>query len=140
VLLDAGVFTTHSRFSPDGRRIAYVSNESGRAEVYVCNFEGPPARWQVSTEGGIDPRWAPNGRELFYIAPNQKMMSVPIVAGPDFVPGIPAELMTARYDPLPRNSYCVSPDGQRFLFLIPESDQNWPMTVVVNWQASGERR
>ncbi len=140
MLFESSFFSGQSRFSPDGRRIVYASNESGRPEIYVGNFEGPPAKWQVSTEGGIDPRWAPNGRELFYIAPNQKMMSVPIGAGPDFVPGTPVEVMPARYDALPRNSYCISPDGQRFLFLIPESDQNWPMTVVVNWQASGERR
>jgi len=139
VLFASSFFSTQARFSPDGRRIVYASNESGRPEIYVGNFEGPLAKWQVSTAGGLDPRWAPNGRELFYIAPNHKLMSVPVAPGPDFVPGTPSELMAARYETATRNSYCVSPDGQRFIFLVSESDQNWPMTVVVNWQASGER-
>jgi dipeptidyl aminopeptidase/acylaminoacyl peptidase len=68
-------------FSPDGRFLAYQSNESGRAEVYVQSFPGPGGKWQISTSGGRDPQWRADGKELYYRAPDQKLMAVDIQAG-----------------------------------------------------------
>jgi Tol biopolymer transport system component len=125
------------RFSPDGRWLAYVSNESGRFEIYVQPYPGPGGKWQISTEGGIDPVWNPNGRELFY-GSGDKMMVVDIAAQPGFAAGKPRMLFEGRYEraPVPVANYDVSPDGQRFLMLKPsEQAQAAPtqINVVLNW-------
>jgi len=65
-------------FSPDGRWVAYQSNESGRDEIYVRPFPGPGGQWQVSTAGGSDPRWRPDGKELYYLAPDLKLMAAAV--------------------------------------------------------------
>ena len=67
--------------SPDGRFLAYTSNESGRFEVYVQSFPGPGGKWQISTAGGGEPHWRADGKELYYRAPDQKVMAVEIRAG-----------------------------------------------------------
>ena len=79
------------RFSPDGRWLAYVSNESGRYEIYVQPYLGPGGRWQISTEGGTEQVWNPNGRELFY-RNGPKMMAVDIATQPNFAAGKPRVL------------------------------------------------
>ncbi|MCA1642389.1 MAG: protein kinase [Acidobacteria bacterium] len=83
---------THAQFSPDGRFVAYVSDESGRAEVYVQSFPAAGGKWQISTGGGDQPQWRRDGRELFYMAPDKTLMAVPIAAGGSFEPGSPAAL------------------------------------------------
>ncbi len=88
---------THPAFSPDGRWLAYQSNESGRAEIYVQNFPGPGGRWQVSTAGGVGPAWRADGKELFYAGPDQKLMAVDIQAGETFEAGVPRALFTRRF-------------------------------------------
>src|SRR4029077_15998782 len=105
-------------FSPDGRWIAYTSNESGRTEVYVRPYPGPGGKWQVSTDGGTEPAWNPKGRELFYRAGN-RMMATPVTFQPAFSVGKPAVLFEGSWLPSPRTSpnYDVSRDGQRFLML-----------------------
>jgi Tol biopolymer transport system component len=125
------------RFSPDGRWLAYSSNESGRFEIYVQPYPGPGGKWQISTEGGIDPVWNPNGRELFYSS-GDKMMAVDIAAQPGFAAGKPRMLFEGKYEraPVPVANYDVSPDGQRFLMLKPsEQEQAAPtqINVVLNW-------
>ena len=70
-----------AQFSPDGQWIAYESNESGRFEIYAQSFPDARSKWQVSTGGGIFPRWHPGGKELFYVAPNGRLMATPIVVG-----------------------------------------------------------
>jgi Tol biopolymer transport system component len=129
---------TSAQISRDGRFIAYMSNESGRSEVYVMDFPKPTARWKVSTEGGIEPRWRPDGRELFYIAPGRKLMAVDVrAAGATFAPGVPRVLFEANLDPrvAGRHRYVVSPDGQRFLIIAPaEQAGPTPLTVVLNWR------
>ena len=125
------------RFSPDGRWLAYNSDESGRYEVYVQPYPGPGGKWQISTEGGTEPVWNPNGRELFYRS-EDKMMAVDIATQPGFAAGRPRKLFEGRYGdfPLPaRANYDVSPDGQRFL-MTKETEQNSSATqinVVLNW-------
>jgi dipeptidyl aminopeptidase/acylaminoacyl peptidase len=126
-----------AQFSPDGRWIAYVSNESGRAEVYVQPYPGPGGKWQISTEGGSEPMWNLNGRELFYRA-GDRMMAVPVSMQKGFSSGRPQMLFAGRYasTQLPQTGpyYDVAADGQRFL-VVKESDDS-PTTainVVLNW-------
>ena len=131
----------NAMFSPDGRWIAYASDESGRSEIYVTSLAGPAGRWQVSTRGGRDPAWSPSGRELYYLTEDNRMMSVPIVAGESFNPGTPTFLFVVRYEPgFRRNVFCVAPDNQRFLFLVPIGETNTPITTVVNWRAGLGRK
>ncbi len=124
-----------SRFSPDGRWLAYISDESGRFEVYVQPYPGPGGKWQISTEGGAEPVWNPNGRELFYRTEN-KMMVVDISMRSSFSAGKPRVLFSEPYLPTPiiPANYDVSPDGQRFLMLKP-TEQAAPtqINVVLNW-------
>jgi hypothetical protein len=132
------------QFSPDGQWVAYVSNESGRHEIYVRPFPGPGGRWQISTEGGIQPRWSPDGKELFYIAPDANLVAVPIaVNGPVLNPGRPVPLFRSRIfgggrEIYQREQYDVGPDG-RFLINVPTDDAVAPpITLLLNWNP--ERR
>ena len=128
-------------FSPDGHWIAYQSNESGRGEVYVISFHGVPGKWQVSTRGGGDPCWSPDGHELYYLTPDQVLMTVPVTATPTFQPGTPQELFRVRVETgTRRNVYCVAPDNQRFLFQLPVGETSTPITAVLNWRAGTEHR
>ncbi len=125
-------------FSPDGRWMAYVSNESGRPEVYVQPFPGPGGKWQISTEGGTEPAWNHNGRELFYRSGN-KMMALDVATQPSFSPGKPHMLFEGQYFrsdwPLIGTAYDVSPNGQRFLMVKPteQASSATQINVVLNW-------
>jgi Tol biopolymer transport system component len=128
---------TSPRFSPDGRWLAYISDESGRYEVYVQPYPGPGGKWQISTEGGMEPIWNRNGRELFY-RNGDKMMGVEIDTQPNFTAGKPRMLFEGPYElpPIPIANYDVSPDGQRFLMLKPSESVGTAPTqinVVLNW-------
>jgi Tol biopolymer transport system component len=132
------------RFSPDGRWLAYVSDESGRYEVYAQPYPGPGGKWQISTEGGTEPVWNPNGRELFYRSGN-KMMAVETTTQPTFSAGKPKVLFAGPYQPTPilNANYDVSPDGQRFLMLKPSDPAEAVPTqinVVLNWFEELKRR
>jgi Tol biopolymer transport system component len=125
------------RFSPDGRWLAYPSDESGRYEIYVQPYPGPGGKWQISTEGGTEPVWNPNGRELFY-RNGDKMIAVDIATQPGFTVGKPRMLFAGPYVPTVTMfpNYDMSPDGQRFLMLKPsESTETAPtqINVVLNW-------
>jgi serine/threonine-protein kinase len=125
------------QLSSDGRWLAYVSDESGRFEIYVQPYPGPGGKWEISTEGGMEPVWNPNGRELFYRS-GGKMMAVDITTQPSFAAGKPRMLFEGQYLPTPAtfSNYDVSPDGQRFLMLKPaEQAQAAPTQIVVvqNW-------
>jgi eukaryotic-like serine/threonine-protein kinase len=127
------------RLSPDGHWLAYQSDESGRPEVYVVSYPGGAGKWQISTSGGIEPCWSRDGRELFYLGGDARMMSVPIPAGPGFNPGTPQTLFRVQFEPGAsgrRNVYCPSPDGKKFLFLVPAGRNETPMTALVNWRGS----
>jgi len=124
-----------ARFSPDGRWLAYASNESGRREIYVQPYPGPGGKWQISTEGGHEPLWNPKGGELFYRSGN-KIMALDVKSG--FSAGKPRMLFEGPYLPtnVPAPFYDVSPDGQLFLMLKPvESGTSEPtqINVVLNW-------
>jgi serine/threonine-protein kinase len=130
------------RLSPDGRWVAYASDESGHQEIYVSPFPGPGGKWQVSTDGGREPAWNRNGRELFYRT-GDRMMAVDITTQPGFAPGKPRTLFAGRYEPtvFTASNYDVSPDGQRFL-MLRRSDQGAPthINLVLNWVDELKRR
>jgi serine/threonine-protein kinase len=133
-----------AKFSPDGRRIAYVSDESGKPEVYVQPFPPGGGKWQVSTDGGTEPVWNRNGRELFYRS-GDRMMAVDVVTQPSFSSGRPRQLFEGKYVsslfPLTGFAYDVSPDGQRFL-MIEETGATTAaqINVVLNWAEELTRR
>jgi serine/threonine-protein kinase len=125
--------------SPDERFMAYVSDESGRREVYVRSLDGAARRLQVSSEGGDEPVWSPRGNEIFY-RQGRRMMAVPVSTGSSGVTlGTPAVLFEGRYDVDPFNhdatNYDVTRDGQRFLMVRPtrEDADRQQLNVVVNW-------
>ena len=135
------------RFSPDGHWVAYVSNESGRYEVYVRPFAPDPlpqgisnagVKWLISGNGGTSPMWRQDGKELYYIDLDGKLIAVTISAGSGFQAGVPKVLFQA--PPVGAQKpgmarWAPSPDGKRFLFLVPEKQEAAPLTVVLNWQA-----
>jgi hypothetical protein len=136
------------QFSPDGHWIAYASNESGRYEVYVKPFPEAGGRFPVSTAGGAFPRWSRDGRELFYLAPDNRLMAVPIKPGGDsrsLNAGTPIALFPTRVaaggnlPPGGFNSgaqYSITPEGQ-FLMNVSEDDAaTSPITIVSNWAAA----
>ena len=132
------------RFSPDGRWLTYISNESGRYEIYVRPYPGPGGKLQISTEGGTEPTWNPNGSELFYRSGN-KMMAVAITTRPSFTASKPRVLFEGRYEPSPATTpnYDISLDGQRFLMLKPnqqEASAPTQINVVLNWFEELKRR
>jgi hypothetical protein len=136
---------TMGRFSPDGRWVAYQSGESGRNEVYVVPFPGPGGKWQVSTGGGQYPRWRRDGKELFFLAGANTVMSATVNgAGSAFEVGAVQRLFEA---PLRTNGYLgfgsgyvydVFPDGQRFLIdkLADEQAAPAPIQVITNWTST----
>ncbi len=126
--------------SPDGRWLAYESNETGQWDVYVQTFPEGGGRWRVSTEGGHQPRWNPKGSELFYISPDRRMMSARIRGGSTtFQWDAPRPLFqTAISDFGPYRGtwgYAVAPDGDRFLILTRRPQGPSPAVAIVNWQA-----
>src|SRR5262249_54562320 len=110
----------HGNFSPDGKLVAYTSNESGRFHVYVPTFPLSERRWTVSTGGGYEPRWRGDGREIYYLSPDGKLMAVQVTPSPAF--GAPKQLFETRVEQAvspQRTHYVVSRDGQRFLISAP---------------------
>jgi serine/threonine protein kinase/Tol biopolymer transport system component len=130
----------HAQFDPTGRWVAYESNEAGKREVYVAAFPGPGVKRQISADGGVLPRWRRDGRELFYITPDDSLMSAAVRSNPSAfdVTDIHALFRTRRK--LLQNGsgypYDVSADGTRFLInTTPEETASTPLTVVLNWMA-----
>jgi len=138
--LDTDFEESGAMFSPDGHWLAYMSNETGRDEVYVQSFggSGPRGKRQVSIGGGAEPVWAPDGRDLFY-RNGDEMMAVAIETEPELSVGTPRLLFEGRFLPVlsgddPGGSYDISPDGQRFLMIQREQDLvPTEIIVVLNW-------
>jgi Tol biopolymer transport system component len=125
-------------FSPDGRFIAYVSNESGVPDVYVQPFPGPGARRRISTASGTTPRWRQDGKEIFYLSKDHQVMAVPVnLAGATLESGPPKSLFRIESTGVTR--YDVSADGQRILVAAGVEGWEPPITVVVNWTAGLKR-
>jgi len=132
-----------AQFSPDGHWVAYVSNESGHSEVYVRPFPTAAGKWQVSTDGGIQPRWRADGKELFYLASDHKLMSVEVIANSsNFDHRSPTALFSTRVGGIdsPGDYYAVTSDGKRFILnnLVAEGAYT-PITVVLNWGSELKR-
>src|ERR1041385_945241 len=119
-------------FSPDGRWLAYTSNESGRIEVYVQTFPQSGGKWLISSGGGSQPHWRGDGKELFYVAPDKTLMAVDIKATSTFETSAPKPLFATQVGNFNApNRYVVTPDGQRFLVNSPVGEVNQtPITVV----------
>ena len=129
----------NGQFSPDGRWVAYQSNVTGRFEIYVQPFPGPGGKWQVSTAGGTFPRWRADGKELFFIAPNAKLMSASVnTSQSTFEAASPAALFQTRIVTgglaALQTQYAVSRDG-RFLINTQVAESNTtPITLILNWK------
>src|SRR4029077_13605727 len=128
---------TNGQISPDGKWVAYASDESGTWEIYVTSFPGSAGKWQVSRGGGSEPRWRGDGKEIFYIAPGGMLMAVPINAETIFATGTPAPLFQiygrasiSSTDVFP---YDAAKNVQRFLvnrYVKPEHVP--PLTILLN--------
>jgi dipeptidyl aminopeptidase/acylaminoacyl peptidase len=124
--------------SPDGRWVAYVSNETGRAEVDVRPFSGSFEQWQISTAGGQQPRWRGDGRELYFVSPDGFLMAVSIETQPVFRPAAPRKLFRLperpeRDTPIFED---VTPDGKRFLLNVPVTARSSVgFHAIVNWRS-----
>jgi eukaryotic-like serine/threonine-protein kinase len=128
----------NAQFSPDGKWIAYTSNENGRWEIYVTSFPDLHGKWQVSNNGGTQPRWRGDGKELFYIAPNGKMMASVVTTEGHFDARTPLPLFQANAREQVAGSelvmYDVTRDGQRFLINTQmETTHSQSMMVILNW-------
>jgi serine/threonine-protein kinase len=121
-------------FSPKGHFVAYTSSESGQQEVYVQPFPPNGSRWTVSSGGGEEPIWSPNGDKLIYRNGNN-WMEVPTTMEPTFSTLTPTLLFSGSYVNVPGYSYDISPDGQRFLLFKPVSNARTAtrLKVVKNW-------
>jgi serine/threonine protein kinase/Tol biopolymer transport system component len=134
----------NAQFSPDGRWMAYASNETGSMEIYVSPFPSVNGKWQVSSAGGQEPRWRQDGKELFYLSAEGKMMAAAVTAGTSFEAGSPVSLFqTHPRQPVSASdvfSYDVSGDGQRFLILSKVDEANpAPLSVLLNWASEMEK-
>jgi serine/threonine protein kinase len=140
LFIKAPSIVRNGQFSPDGKWVAYASNETGKWEIYVTSFPDARGKWQVSTGGGEEPRWRGDRKELFYISSDSKMMAVPVTIGANFDAGAPVALFQAvPRQPVSTNDqfvYDVARDGQRFLILTQvKRPESRPMSVILNWSA-----
>jgi eukaryotic-like serine/threonine-protein kinase len=130
----------HAQFSPDGRWVAYTSNESGRAEIYVQSFPIGNGKWQISVAGGDQPMWRQDGKELFYVAPDNGLVAVAIATGGTTIDVSRPQVLFQAQMPLgggvtdDRNNYVPTPDGQKFLVnTLADAADTEPLVVVLNW-------
>jgi Tol biopolymer transport system component len=135
---------SHGQFSPDGKWVAYASNESGRWEVYVSSFPAPGGNWKISSAGGSEPRWRSDGKEVFYLASDGKLMAATVNEGPPFEAGVAAALFqTRRRERISATdlfSYDVSADGQRFLVNTDVGEvASSPLNLVLNGTPDARR-
>jgi Tol biopolymer transport system component len=122
------------QLSPDGERIAYVSDETGEDEVYIRPLRDAQHKTKISDRGGVQPRWRRDGKELFYLAPDRKLMAVDLTGTRESVPHVlfATQLQASTAWIAGRIEYDVAADGQRFLLNVPSGSS--PITVVMNWK------
>ncbi len=129
--------------SPDDRWLAYVSDQTGRSEVYVRSLAADAGLWQVSIRGGHFPAWRADGRELYFLSPQMRLMAVDIESGQAPRPSAPRELFSALFDAdlaLAAMSYAPFPDGQRFIVDVLQERRTTLLTLVTNWLDAATRR
>ena len=128
---------TDACFASSGRWIAFVSDASGRPEIYVTTFPEGSARWQISSGGGVQPRWSADEKELYYYSADGNIMAVPVDTRSGFKAGVPqklfaCDLRTSRDD---MHEYDIAPDGQRFLINSTAGGQaSLPLTIAMGWR------
>jgi len=141
-LLQTSFQEGQGRVSPDGRWLAYVSDESGNPQVYVRSFPQFAGKWQISGRGGGQPRWSRDGKQIFYLGMDGSLQAVSLEGqGSSFQIGAGSQLFTRSLNLFAmRNHYTPALDGQRFLFTLNSNNSGpVPMTVLVNWDAEGSR-
>jgi Tol biopolymer transport system component len=138
-ILQAGYGVDELQVSPDSRLLAYASAESGGYEVYLQPFGRAGEKVRVSTNGGGAPKWRADGKELFYVAPNRKLMSVQILPGREVSISLPKPLFDLRDFQPDQDEYAPSRDGQRFLVKVPVEPlaTQTPLQLILNWNGSG---
>jgi Tol biopolymer transport system component len=131
-----GFRENEAKLSPDGKWLAYWSNESKRNEIYVLSFPTPEGKFQISKDGGRIPVWSRDGRELYYISTDNKMMAVKInAARGKFQASVPQPLFDVRIGGGAGPNFDVSKDGRFLIPTVVGEASNMPLTVVLNWQA-----
>jgi Tol biopolymer transport system component len=142
-LSDSSSTTAQARISPDGKWLAYYSDETGREEIYVRNFPVPAAKYQISTDGGFSPRWRRDGKEIFYVSSDGKLIAVPVHTTDRTVDtSTPSVLFNLDVGPPPtpygiRQQYDATADGQRFIVNVPaNAGDETSVTVLWNWPAA----
>jgi eukaryotic-like serine/threonine-protein kinase len=124
------------RFSPDNQWVAYASNDTGKYEVYIAPLAAPAERRQISIGGGVQPTWRKDGKEVFYLTQEGKLMSVDVTLGSPMRAGVPKPLFqsnaTAFYS---QEVYSPTADGNRFLFVEPETREAGGIHIVLHWDA-----
>lgn len=141
-VIEARTLITQARVSPDGKWLAYASVDSGIFDVWLQAFPTATGKWRASTEGGIQPKWRGDGKELYYIAPNGTLMAVPLTYGSTIEPGRPVPLFSMGAETTTGafwHQYDVTPDGLRFLINSRIDGLTGPMTVVLDWPLSLKR-
>jgi Tol biopolymer transport system component len=143
--LKASATLKNGKFSPDGKWVAYASNESAKWKIYVTSFPEAKGKWQISSGGGEQPRWRGDGKELFYLSSDGKVMAAPVSTGTNFRAGASVALFQANPRELVATSeqivYDVSKDGQRFLINTQVNNTDTrPMSVVLNWDAEFKKK
>jgi eukaryotic-like serine/threonine-protein kinase len=136
-LLRTNFSEENGRFSPDGHWLAYSSEETGKDELFVVPFPDLSSKWQVSTAGGEQVMWRSDGKELFYIGPDRKLMAVGIdTAGGNFKATLPHELFATSVTNTHHSyrQYDVSRDGQRFVINTRAEQSAEPITLYANWE------
>ena len=127
---------SQATISPDGKYLAFSATVSGRTNVYVQAMPPNMGKWQISVDGGTQPRWRRDGKELFFLSQDSEVMAVDVNPGLTLTAGIPHELFGVSPYTMGGRRYDVSADGQRFLMYLPHSAaENAPITVVMNWWA-----
>ena len=128
------------QFSPDGRWVAYESDEAGSPEIYVQPFPGPGSKVRASANGGTQVRWRRDGKEIYYLDRDNSLMAASVaVSGGAIELGAPIALFKTIVAPMrsiSRQQYVVSPDGQRFLIFTAEEEPMAPLTILLHWKAS----
>ena len=143
-LLESQWLIRNAQFSPDGKFVAYASSETGNWEIYVSPFPGFGSKWEVSRGGGEEPRWRRDGKELFYLAPDGKLMATEVKTGAGFEASFPGALfMTHPRQPISAMdffSYDVTSDGQKFLVNTKVDTSNSALlSVILNWSSEMEK-
>jgi len=139
VFLNSAFDERNGKFSPDGRFVTYLSNESGKDEVYVSSFPSSTGeRWSISSGGGYQPRWRRDGKELLYLTADGKLMSVDVTLTPTFKAGPPKVLFQPPIyggGTVNQTRWDIAPDGQKFIINTVTGEAASSLTVVLNWQA-----